>query len=128
LRGKSQIPIRTCANSNEKPPRFARDRHHWSVTRAATPGEEFAQTLTVTDVVTDLSETKAVRNKAQKWVIAALVDLRCAFPFPVLGIDSDNGSEFTNAHLPAYREQEHVTFTRSRAGPKNDGACVEQKN
>jgi hypothetical protein len=36
---------------------------------------------------TGCTETKAVRNKAQKWVFAALDDLRAAFPFPVLGID-----------------------------------------
>ena len=51
------------------------------------PRGEFAQTLTVTDVFTGWTETKAVRNKAQKWVFAALDDLRAAFPFPVLGID-----------------------------------------
>ena len=53
------------------------------------PRGEFAQTLTATDVFTGWTETRAVRNKAQKWVFAALVDLRGAFPFPVLGIDSD---------------------------------------
>jgi len=69
-----------------------------------------------------------VRNKAQKWVFAALVDLRAGFPFPVRGIDSDNGSQFINAHLLRYCEQEKITFTRSRSGNKNDGCHVEQKN
>ena len=74
------------------------------------------------------SPTKAVRNKAQKWVFEALVELRGTFPFPIRGLDSDNGSEFINAHLLAYCEQEELTFTRSRSGNKNDGAYVEQKN
>jgi len=69
-----------------------------------------------------------VRNKAQKWVFEALVELRGAFPFPIRGLDSDNGSEFINAHLLAYCELEELTFTRSRSGNKNDGAYVEQKN
>ena len=69
-----------------------------------------------------------MRNKAQKWVFEALVELRGAFPFPIRGLDSDNGSEFINAHLLAYCEQEELTFTRSRSGNKNDGAYVEQKN
>jgi len=30
-----------------------------------------------------------VRNKAQKWVFAAIKDATAAFPFPILGIDSD---------------------------------------
>lgn len=51
-----------------------------------------------------------------------------AFPFPILGIDSDNGAEFINAHLLNYCNSNKITFTRSRSGNKNDGAHVEQKN
>ena len=123
---KSQIPIRTWAQWDEKAPGFVEidlvgheggDAHG-----------EYAQTLTVTDVFTGWTETKAVRNKAQKWVFAALVDLRGGFPFPIRGIDSDNGSEFINSHLLRYCQEEEITFTRSRSGNKNDGAFVEQKN
>ena len=60
-------------------------------------------------------------------MFAALVDLRPAFPFPIRGIDSKGGSEFINASLLPYCEQEQVTFTRSRAGRMRDGAHVEQK-
>jgi hypothetical protein len=69
-----------------------------------------------------------VRNKAQRWVFAALVELRGGFPFPIRGIDSDNRSEFINGHLLRYCEQEQITDTRSRSGNKNDGCHVEQKN
>ena len=48
--------------------------------------------------------------------------------FPILGVDSDNGSEFINAHLLAWCEKRKITFTRSRPGNKNDGCHVEQKN
>ena len=51
-----------------------------------------------------------------------------SMPFPLLGIDSDNGSEFINHHLLAWCEQRKITFTRSRPGNSNDGAHVEQKN
>jgi hypothetical protein len=67
-------------------------------------------------------------NKAQKWVFAAIKDATAAFPFPILGIDSDNGSEFINGELFRWCEQENLTFTRSRSGNKNDGAHVEEKN
>ena len=50
------------------------------------------------------------------------------FPFPIIGIDSDNGSEFINEHLLGYCHAHRITFTRSRPGNKNDGAHVEQKN
>ena len=51
-----------------------------------------------------------------------------ALPFPILGIDSDNGLEFINADLFEYCGERKITFTRSRPGNKNDGAHVEQKN
>jgi hypothetical protein len=69
-----------------------------------------------------------VKNKALKWVFAAIKDATASFPFPVLGVDSDNGSEFINWELFRWCEQEKPTFTRSRSGNKNDGAHVEQKN
>ncbi len=123
---KSQIPIRTWAQWNEKAPGFV--EIDLVGHEGGDPRGEFAQTLTVTDVFTGWTETKAVRNKAQKWVFEALVELRGAFPFPIRGLDSDSGTEFINAHLLAYCEQEELTFTRSRSGNKNDGAYVEQKN
>jgi hypothetical protein len=69
-----------------------------------------------------------VRNKARKWVLAALDDIARAMPFPILGVDSDNGSEFINHHLLAWCDKRQITFTRSRPGNKNDGCHVEQKN
>jgi hypothetical protein len=45
-----------------------------------------------------------------------------------VGIDSDNGSEFINAHFLEWCSARRITFTRSRPGNKNDGCHVEQKN
>ena len=89
---------------------------------------EHAYTLTVTDIATGWTENRSVRNKARRWVIAALEDIAKIMPFPLLGIDSDNGSEFINYHLLAWCEERKITFTRSRPGNSNDGAHVEQKN
>jgi len=93
---KSQISIRTWADWNENAPGFVEMDQVGH--EGGDPRGEFAQSLTFTDVFTGWTETKALRNKAQKWVFAVVVDLRDAFPFPVLGIDSDNGSEFINDH------------------------------
>jgi hypothetical protein len=49
-------------------------------------------------------------------------------PFPLKGVDSDNGSEFINDQLYRYCQSERITFTRGRPGKNNDGAHVEQKN
>jgi hypothetical protein len=89
---------------------------------------EHAYTLTVTDIATGWTENRSVPNKARHWVIAALADIGKIMPFPILGVDSDNGSEFINHHLLHWCEQREVTFTRSRPGNSNDGAHVEQKN
>lgn len=123
---KSQIPIRTWADWNEQQPGFV--EIDCVGHEGGDPSGDFCQTLTVTDVHTGWTETAAVKNKAHKWVLAALIDITEAFPFKVKGIDSDNGSEFINAHLLRWCEYNKLTFTRSRAGRKNDGAHVEQKN
>jgi len=89
---------------------------------------EFCFTLTVTDIATGWTVNRSVKNKAAKWVFEALEHVIAQFPFPVIGIDSDNGSEFINDHLLRWCTDQKVTFTRSRPGNKNDGAHVEQKN
>jgi hypothetical protein len=123
---KSQIPIRTWADWNEDKPGFCEMDlvdHSGGNTRG-----DHAWTLTFTDVKTGWTECVAVRNKAQKHVFAAIQRVRGRLPFPLLGVDSDNGSEFINDQLYRYCQREHITFTRSRVGRKNDGAHVEQKN
>ncbi len=120
---KSQIPIRTFAEWDEKRPGFV------EVDLVAHDGGsakgDFVQTLDVTDVCTGWSEQRAVLNKAQKWVFEALVEIRKQFPFAVLGLDSDNGGEFINNHLLNYCKEEGLTFTRARPYRKNDNCYVE---
>jgi hypothetical protein len=123
---KSQIPIRTWADWDDARPGFV-EIDLVSHDGGNATGEH-AWTLTVTDIATGWTENRAVRNKAEVWVIAALEKIVARFPFPVLGIDSDNGSEFINAHLWTYCRDNEITFTRARPGHKNDGAHVEQKN
>lgn len=89
---------------------------------------EYCQTLDVTDIYSGWSEVQAVRNKAQRWTVAALKDIRGRLPFPLLGIHPDNGSEFINATLFEYCQAEGLEFTRSRPYRKNDNCRVEQKN
>lgn len=89
---------------------------------------DFCQSLNATDVATGWTEIRAAKNKAQKWVFSALEDIAPSLPFPLLGIDSDNGSEFINVHLKRYCEANQITFTRSRPYRKNDSCFVEQKN
>jgi len=123
---KSQIPIRTWADWDEAVPGFV--EIDLVGHEGGNSSGEFCFTLTVTDIATGWTVNRSVRNKAQRWVFEALEHVIGQFPFPILGIDSDNGSEFINDHLLAWCIEHKVTFTRSRPGNKNDGAHVEQKN
>jgi hypothetical protein len=123
---KSQIPIRTWSEWDEGVPGFC--EIDLVGHEGGNPNGEFCFTLTVTDVATGWTLNRAVKNKAAVWVAQAVEHVRRALPFPLLGIDSDNGSEFINHHLLAYCESHKITFTRSREGNKNDGCHVEQKN
>jgi len=123
---KHSIPIRTFADWDDVVPGFV------EVDLVAHCGEsthgEYLNSLTMTDIATTWTECLAIRNRSQLTVSQAIVQARTRLPFPLLGLDSDNGAEFMNAHLLHYCQQEHITFTRSRPYKKNDQAHVEQKN
>ena len=123
---KHQIPIRTFSQWDEHKPGFV--EIDLVAHDGGTPRGEFIQTLDLTDICTKWTETRAVKNKAQRWVFEALQDIIAHLPFDLHGIDSDNGSEFINAHLLRYCEEHKITFTRSRPYRKNDNCFVEQKN
>ncbi len=71
---------------------------------------------------------QAIKNKGQQATVEAIEELRRRLPFPLLGIDCDNGSEFINAHLFRYCGKRKITFTRGRPYKKNDNCYVEQSN
>src|SRR5665648_94753 len=123
---KKSIPIRTFADWDEKVPGFFEVdlvSHDGGAVRG-----DFNQSLNFTDISTGWEEMIAVKNKAQVWVFAGIKNIKERLPFSILGLDSDNGSEFINAHLIRYCEEYKITFTRSRPYRKNDSCFVEQKN
>jgi hypothetical protein len=123
---KSKIPVRTWADWDDAVPGFVEiDLVSHDGGNAA---GEHAWTLTITDIATGWTENRSLPSKALKWVLAALDDIASVLPFPIRGIDSDNGSEFINFHLLDWCCKHQITFTRSRPGNKNDGCHVEQKN
>ncbi len=89
---------------------------------------EFIHSLNVTDIHSTWVESRAVMGKGQAGVLDAMKDIEQALPFKLLGIDSDNGSEFINYHLKAFCDQNSIQFTRGRPYKKNDNAHIEQKN
>jgi len=88
----------------------------------------FVHTLTMTDIATGWTECVALVVRGGTLVVEAIKRVRVTLPFPLLGIDSDNGSEFLNEQVLAYCSEEKLSQTRSRPYRKNDQAWVEQKN
>lgn len=88
----------------------------------------FLNTLVLVDIASGWTECMALLRRSEADVIGALNAVRQALPFPLLGLDTDNGSEFINYELLRYCREEEITFTRSRPYRKNDQAHVEEKN
>ena len=123
---KAAIPIRTFADWDDPGPGFI------EVDLVAHCGENtegfYLNTLSAVDIPTGWVECQGVWGKGQERVGSAVHHLGQRLPFPLLGLDSDNGGEFINHHLYAYCQRKGITFTRSRPYKKNDSAHVEQKN
>lgn len=123
---KNLIPVRTFTEWDEEQPGFM------EIDLVAHCGDstagQFLCTLTCTDVCTGWTDVTGLLHRSQQAVSQAIRLMRQRLPFPLRGIDSDNGSEFINDLLYSYCINEKITFTRSRPYKKNDQAHVEQKN
>jgi len=123
---KKQIPIRTFQDWNEVKPGFLEAD---LVAHCGTQADgSFLFTLALTDVATGWTECLPLLNRGQEAVVAALARAQQLLPFPILGIDTDNGSEFINMKRLSYCEREHITITLGRPQKSNDQCYVEQKN
>jgi len=123
---KNSIPIRTFTDWEENRPGYL------EVDTVAHCGDSvegfYLSTLMTVDVASGWAEGNGVWGKSQERVSSAIHGIRRRFPFPIVGLDSDNGGEFINQHLFSYCQREHITFTRSRSYKKNDNCHIEQKN
>ena len=87
---------------------------------------QFLYTLSMVDVATGWVACAGLRDKRSETVFHALQRLCAELPFRILGLDSDNGTEFVNRALLEYCTDQGITFTRSRPYLKNDTCHVEQ--
>lgn len=124
---RKQIPIKTNQWDERRPGFLEADT-------IAHCGEsllgDFVYTLNLVDIATGWSEQRAVWGKGETGILKQIKDVEQSLPFPLLGFDCDNGSEFLNYHLMRHFSQRTrpVQFTRSRPYHKDDNAHVEQKN
>lgn len=125
---KSQIPVKTFADwdkEHDTPGYFETDLVAFC---GETVSGEYINGLNLTDICTGWVLLDAVMGKAQGRVFTAIDGARNRTLFKMLGLNPDNGSEFINWHVKSYCDKEKISFTRIRAGKKNDNAHVEQKN
>lgn len=123
---RSTIPVRTFADWDEKVPGF------FEGDLVAFCGEttrgDYVNALNLTDVFAAWILIEAFMGKGQYRVHKAIDEMRRRLPYPMLGLDNDNGTEFINWILKRYCEEHQITFTRIRPYRKNDNCFVEQKN
>ena len=91
---------------------------------------DFIWSLTYTDLACTWTEGRAVWNKGAHGVLEQTKNVEKTLPFPILGFDFDNGSEWLNWTLIKYLQvrPKPIRVTRSRPYHKDDNAHVEQKN
>ncbi len=124
---RKQIPIATNQWDETRPGFLEADMvAHCGETTAGT----YVSTLDLVDIATGWTEQRSVWGKGERGVLEQITDVESSMPFPILGFDCDNGSEFLNYHLLRHftERTKPVSFTRSRAYHKDDNAHVEQKN
>lgn len=124
---RSQIPVRCESWDTSRPGYLEADTvDHGGDSTAGS----YMHSITYTDVYSGWVEQAAVWNKGAAGVLSRTRQIEAELPFPLLGFDSDNGSEFINHHLWRHfvGRKEPVEFTRSREYRKNDNAHVEEKN
>ena len=104
---KHQIPIRTFADWDDATPGFV--------------------AIDLAAIATGWTINRSVPNRARRWIVEAIDHAAGQSPFPIRGIDSDNGSEFINHHLLHYCETRKITFTRGRSGKRTTAATSSRR-
>lgn len=120
------VPVRTFGDWKDPEPGFVEADlvEHCGETMAGS----HVHTLVLTDICSGWTECVALAVREANLIVDALGVLQRSMPFPLRGIDVDNGTEFMNEALFSYCAAHSIEFTRSRPYRKNDQAWVEQKN
>jgi hypothetical protein len=124
---RSSIPIRTAMDG------FPDEPGYLEIDTVAHCGHttkgEYLVTICATDPHTGWTVLRTVKNKSFLHMRKGMDWIWRQVPWPVVGCDFDNGSEFLNWGLISWCERKGVAvITRSRPYEHNDNAHVEQRN
>ena len=123
---RGSVPVRTFGDWQDPAPGFV--EADLVAHCGGSMSGSFVWTLVLTDIASGWTECVPLLVREARLVVDAVDQLRGALPFPLRGIDTDNGSEFLNEVLIGFCKEHGIEFTRSRPFRKNDQAWVEQKN
>ncbi|MGK5088228.1 integrase, partial [Bdellovibrionota bacterium FG-2] len=126
---KNKIPLNTFDAKIDRPGFLQAD----TVAHCGTSVEgQYLNTITLTDIDSAWTENRGIFTKKAHEVRRQFIDFEHTFPFEMLAVNVDNGSEFINTLMVNFMRRENgkkpIQFTRSRAYKKNDNCYVEQKN
>lgn len=124
---RRQIPIRKGPWEASGPGWFEADTVHHSGTSGA---GQFIRSLCMTDIYSGWTEVRPTWTQSDHKVHQRLAEIEKSLPMPLLGFDTDNGSEMINEAVLRYLRgrESPIELTRSRPYHSNDNAHVEQKN
>lgn len=91
-------------------------------------GGDFIYSLGIVDYSTYWSEYGAQWNKGMMPTRETLELVVPRFPFPIVELHPDTGSEFINNHVYGWTKTRGITMTRSEPNKKNDNMCIEERN
>ncbi len=89
---------------------------------------DIVYSLGIVDFATYWAEYTAQWNKGQEATLESIETLVERFPFVMMEIHPDTGSEFINHHVYCWTKEHNITMTRSEPYKKNDNMCIEERN
>ena len=123
---KDMIPIRKSDSWQNLPPGYTQ------VDSVAHCGDKLTTDVVynvgIVDFATYWSEYKTQWNKGQIATQKSLDICRSRFPFPLIELHPDTGTEFINYHIKDWTDKNGIAMTRSEPYEKNDNMCIEERN
>lgn len=84
--------------------------------------------LGIVDFATYWAEYTAQWNKGQIATRESIEIIQKRFPFALIELHPDTGSEFINQHVYGWTKENNIEMTRSEPNKKNDNMCIEERN
>lgn len=84
--------------------------------------------INAVDCVTQWEVVASCEKISEAYLLPVLSEMLAAFPFTVLGVHADNGSEYINHRVARLLDKLNAELTKSRPRRSNDNALAETKN